>query len=118
MAILPLHLFNAAELPGVPPWRMYPTSDITSYWKIMKAVSNVADHCISRFVAANSSFERTSLTFISETGWQPIGECIFVSCSSSFVQAATDLAAMVRGKTGYWRISVGDCFRCQYEDTQ
>lgn len=110
MAIVPLLVFDAGELPGVLPRRLYPTTDITSHWRILRAVSRVAEHCISCFVAVNNPFKATSLTFVSETGWHPVGEYLFVSFSSGFVQAAINLAAVYRATAGYWRVFVGYAF--------
>jgi len=46
------------ELPGVPPWSLYPTSDMTSYGRILKAVSNVADHYIRALLQSRILLKR------------------------------------------------------------
>lgn len=94
MAIINLSFFDASELPGVEPWRLFPKSDISSYGQMLKAVSRVADHCISVFSPAPAPAAdddeddeprapTTRLGFVSETGWHPVGESIHSLLTSS-----------------------------------
>ncbi len=107
MAIIPLWLFGEGELPGVTQPRLYPPSDITSYWRILRSVSSVADHCISRFVAANRPLARPRLRYVSETGWHPVGKQISMGFVSGSPRPATDISAMNRATRGHRRLPMG-----------
>ena len=74
MAIVSLSAFVPEELPGVPYWRLFPKSDISSYAQIWKAANNIAANCISKVMALGNVSEPTDPNFLSDTGWDAVGK--------------------------------------------
>lgn len=72
MAIASLSTFETEELPGVPEWRLFPKSDVSSYGKMFTAVRDIADNCLSKYLAADGS-PKPGLQFVSQTGWEAVG---------------------------------------------
>ena len=88
MAVVSLSAFDPAEIPGIPSWRLFPKSDESSYAQIWAAVRNVAYNCLSKFLTADDNPSQLSagLKFVSDTGWDVVGEfCIFLLCSLEFL---------------------------------
>lgn len=74
MAIVSLSCFEPEELPGVPPWRLFPKGDVSNYGNIWTAVRNIANNCISEYATANTTLASPSLQFVSDTGWDAVGK--------------------------------------------
>ena len=74
MAIIMLAAFYPEELPGVPPSKVFPLEDVASYDDVWKAVKQVKDNCISRYLTANETRHSSGgLSYRSQTGWSAIG---------------------------------------------
>lgn len=75
MAIVMLATFHPEELPGVPPSKLFNLMDVACYNDAWKAVRQVKDNCISRYLATNETMQESGegLNFRSQTGWSAIG---------------------------------------------
>ena len=90
MAVVSLSFFNPEEVPGIPPWRLFPVSDQASYAQIWAAVRNVAYNCISEYLATGDKAQLSNLKFVSDTGWDAVGKTTYLLEVERWVRIFTD----------------------------
>lgn len=74
MAIVMLAAFYPNEVPSIPSSKVFPREDVASYEDVWKAVKQVMDNCISRYLTASETRHDTGgLKFRSQTGWSATG---------------------------------------------
>lgn len=86
MAIVMLAAFYPEELPGVPGSTLFALMDVASFNDAWKAVKQVMDKCISKYLLTNETTMQEGgggMNYRSETGWSAIGTLHLSEISAS-----------------------------------